>query len=286
MISLVIPTYNGLHLLKKYLLDNTKILTKNDELIIVDDASSDDTTAWLSKTLNLHAEGNKSGEYGTFELFSKYSDQDFTIKVIKNTHNLRFAASVNRAVQQAQEEYILLLNNDVAIADPQSCRDALLKVMTSSQKVFGVGCKEFQTHQDNQATGKNKLWFERGRFMHSADDSKTTGQTAWASGGSALFDRAKWLELKGFDLHFYPAYWEDIDLSFRAKCKDWQVWFCAEAVVYHHHETTNKQEFGSSGIAKISWKNGTYFTLKHAKGGQLIQFLLWWPYWQWRILKS
>ena len=52
--------------------------------------------------------------------------------------------------------------------------------------------------------GKNKLWFEKGIFCHSKADNFKSGETAWACGGSAMFDKKKWLKLGGFNKIYYP----------------------------------------------------------------------------------
>ena len=107
------------------------------------------------------------------------------------------------------------------------------------------------------------LWFQNGCFMHQKASDFTSGETAWVSGGSGLFDRERWLELGGFDERFAPAYWEDIDLSYRAKQKGWQVLFESKAIVFHKHESTHKQVFSSKDMENISWQHAAYFVRKH-----------------------
>ncbi|MCD8484488.1 glycosyltransferase [Candidatus Woesebacteria bacterium] len=46
-LSVVIPTFNGRHLLQKHLPDVVAMLRDGDEIVIVDDASTDDTAHWV-----------------------------------------------------------------------------------------------------------------------------------------------------------------------------------------------------------------------------------------------
>ncbi len=260
LVSVVIPTYNGRQLLEKNLPAVIACIDQGDEVVIIDDASTDDTVVWLNQT------------YGT----------DKRIRLLVNQHNLRFAASVNIAVKATENPYVLLLNNDV-----KPSPDVLLALLqhVADPAMFAIGCHESETHHGGQSAGKNKLWFAHGMFQHSRADEFSTGETGWASGGSALFDREKWLKLGGFDEIFYPAYWEDIDLSERARQRGWRVWFESMARVEHNHESTNADVFGQRKIAKMSWRNARIFTWRHANLGQRISFLIWLPYHlfrQWR----
>lgn len=281
-VSAVIPTYNGKALLEKHLDSVVATLGDGDELVLIDDASTDDTLEWLVSRFNFSSK-NQFDEYRLLEGTVERSGNKIALRVVNNTTNLRFAAAVNRGVEQAQGNLIFLLNNDVAPA--KNCRDQLL-TWFEDDLMFGVGCMEYLSELGGEQAGKNKLWFERGRFIHAKADSFESGQTAWVSGGSGMFDRQKWLQLGGFDPRFAPAYWEDIDLSFRARLRGWRVLFDAEAIVIHHHETTNYEVFGQSEIARVSWRNGSFFGWKHASFWQRLQILMWWPYWRLKKLRE
>ncbi|MBD3279301.1 MAG: glycosyltransferase, partial [Candidatus Pacebacteria bacterium] len=196
------------------------------------------------------------------------------VVVLVNQLNQRFAQNVNGGVKLASGELILLLNNDVK---PQSNILKYLLPHFQKENMFAVGCLELEPN--GVKGGKNKLWFERGMFHHARASDFNSGPTAWVSGGSGLFARDKWLELAGFDPDYAPAYWEDVDLSFRARKKGWQVWFEPKAVVEHHHESTNLAEFGQKKIAQISWQNAQQFVWKNGSLSQKLQHLLWQPWW-------
>lgn len=116
-------------------------------------------------------------------------------------------------------------------------------------------------------------------FIHSRAEDLRSGPTAWVSGGSGVFDKKKWLEIGGFDRLFYPAYWEDIDLSFQARKRGWKVLFEEKAVVDHNHETTNASVFGQRKMEQMSWRNANKFVWKNGDFWQKFAHILWKPYW-------
>ncbi len=293
-ISVVVPTYNGKHLLKKHLPSVLATMRSGDELLIVDDASTDDTAHWLKKAFQLK-EVNFDPEIDDLPakyfppvndmqlrvLFGKFAEaaKKIRVTVIRNKDNLRFAASVNLGFVLSSNRLVFLLNNDVS---PEPNVVEKLLPHFKDEEVFGVACLEYENNRDGEISGKNKLWFEKGLFWHSKADNFISGETAWVSGGSGMFDREKWLDLEGFDQRFYPAYWEDTDISFRAKKWGWKVLFEEEAVVYHQHESTNESVFGQKKIEEISWKHANAFAWKNGNLFQKLQHLLWKPYWAWK----
>lgn len=280
-VSVIIPTYNGLDLLKQNLASVLTMMRSDDEVLVIDDASTDISCDYLIQHYHL-TPYQKNAEYQSWQGNVVAAQKKVIFTLIKNHQNLRFAASCNRAAQLSEHPYLFLLNSDVQ--PEKNVLDFLLPHFADS-RVFAVGCHEIEAHLGNISGGKNILKFEKGLFSHQRSPEFSSGPTAWASGGSAIFDKTKWLELGGFDLDFYPAYWEDVDLSYRARRKGWQVLFEAQAIVHHNHETTNSSVFGQKQIQTISWRNAQAFTRKNSTWWQKLEYWLWWPYWHWRWRK-
>jgi len=274
-VSVVIPTYRGSVLMEKNLPSVLKSLRSGDEVVIVDDGGFKETLVWLKKKFEL----GKSAKKDDYTLYrGEYSQVKKKIDIIYviNHTTLRFAANSNRGVELARHPLIFLVNDDVSTHS-----DTVKKIVPyfKDKNIFAVGCLEFDHEHGGAKSGKNKLWFERGMFIHSKGDDLKPGKTAWASGGSAMFSRDKWLEIGGLDLAYYPAYWEDIDLSHMARKRGWQVLFEPAAKVDHNHETTNTDVFGQRKMEEMSWQHANIFTWKHADIWQKIAYLLWKPYW-------
>ena len=275
-VSVVIPSFNALPLLKKNLPAVTDSLRNNDELILIDDAGTDGSSKWFIKEFSCKSKEDKK-DYQLYSGSFKKKNKQIDIVLIKNKTNERFAKCVNRGIKEASGAYIFLLNNDVI--PNKNVLKFLLPHFTNDKKntLFAVSCHE--QNKEGMSGGKNKLWFEKGMFIHSRADNFKTGETAWAPGGSSLFSKKKWGELKGMSLDYHPAYWEDTDLSFRARKKGWKIMFEEDAKVKHFHETTNIDIFGKKRIEKISWRNSIIFLWKHANIWQKISHIIWKPYW-------
>lgn len=278
-VSVIIPSFNGRSLLEKNLPSVFTALQDDDEVIIVDDASRDDTLSWMQSTYSLiHDEcipNQTTGEPPHDLLCFSGVQKKRKIQVLVNQSNQRFGVSCNLGVQASHHEIILLLNNDVS--PTPGFLQPLLSHFNES-RVFGVGCKEIASAEGNREYGRSTAWFERGFYVHKRSDDQNGSDTAWVAGGSGAFRRSMWMELHGFDPDFKPAYGEDIDLSFRAQQRGWKTLFEPRSVVFHNHESTNASVFGQRNIEIMSFKNACLFMWKTAPLGEKIQHLFWLPY--------
>lgn len=272
-VSAVIPTYNGRRLLQKHLLSVFRSLRAGDELVVVEDTGPDDTVPWMLKRFSMRKETTPFSGIDLYRGKHTIGKKRIDITLVYNQKNQRFGETCNRGVRVAQHNLIFLLNSDVA--PHATCLQRLLPHFEDAS-VFGVGPLEIE---HGKKSGRNELWFERGMFIHSRAKRLTSGPTAWVSGGSGLFDKKKWEMIGGFDRLYYPAYWEDIDLSFQARKRGWKVLFEAKAVVDHNHETTNVTVFGKRKMDQMSWRNANKFVWKNGDVWQKIAHLLWKPYW-------
>lgn len=259
-VSVVIPTYNGRQLLEKHLPDVIKVLTKKDEIIIADDASTDDTIVWLES------------------IKETLQNAGISLRWVVNSKNMRFSATVNAGVEKAKHEYVFLLNNDVSPLTPDSI--SLLLSWFEDETMFAVGCAEItEKVPDARVSGRGTGNFRRGLAVHWYDPNQALSNTLWTTGGSMLFDRKKFLFLGGMDTLYYPAYEEDRDLSYRALKHGWKVYFDPRVRVLHQHESTNASVFGKKKMIDDSWKNQYLFVWKNITDPSfLLQHLFWLPY--------
>ena len=255
-VSVIIPNYNG----KNLLAQNLPKVIKNCpdcEIIVVDDGSTDDSVALVRKK------------------FKK-------VKVIANKKNLGFAKSVNIGTKASSADFILLLNTDVA---PQAnflkfALEHFNNQNSGGSALFAVALAD-QSHEREQVVvrGRGGAKFTRGFLNHFALNSES-GQTFWVSGGSGLFDKTKFLELDGFDPVFAPFYWEDIDLSYRARKQGYRCFFDSHAKVDHYHEEgAIKKTHSPSYIKTVAYKNQFLFVWKNISDYLMLTLhLLWLPY--------
>ncbi len=240
-ISIVIPNWNGRELLEKNLPYVVKVFEnkKNKvlEIIVVDDASSDESVKFLKKN---------------FE----------NVKVVVHKTNRGFAAAVNTGARTARGTLICLLNSDVLPSE--NCLQTINEDFEDS-KVFAVSL-----HEKGYGPAKGK--FTEGFIGHGGLSEKThVADSFWASGGSAAFRRSIWMELKGMDDDLLsPFYWEDIDLCYRAQKRGYKVLWDPRCIVEHHHESTVKK-LNQGWVARIRERNQLLFMWKNITSRNLLK---------------
>ncbi len=200
--SILIPSFNGLTLLKKHLPSVVKYSPGVDSITIVDDGSIDGTLEYLK---------------GHFP----------KVTVLHNPKNLGFTKSVNLGIEHISSDFVVLLNNDVE-PTPGYTQKAL---ELFDDTVFAVNFNE------TASSWPVVSWNGKLEYSRSQDKSRPY-LTAWASGGSAVFQKNIWKKLGGFDPVFSPGYWEDIDLGWRAWTAGYKIIFDPNSKVIHEHEST------------------------------------------------
>ena len=255
MISIIIPNFNGKELLKKNL---PKVLLAADywggkyEIIIIDDASRDDSVSFLKKTYP-------------------------QVKLITHKLNQKFTVSCNDGVSHAKGEIVILLNTDVIPSKN------FIKPLLSGFKetnVFAVGCREEAKINDKKVfSGRALGVFKRGFLVHKRAKNQDKKTTLWVATGSAAYRKNIWDKLGGLDSLYKPAYMEDIDISYRAQKAGYKVLFEPESLVTHQHETTNIKAIGKKGIKLAALKNQFIFVWKNITDKELlVSHFIWLPY--------
>ncbi len=234
-ISIVIPNWNGSELLKKHL---PKVIdsAQHAEIIVVDDASSDDSLELLRS-------------------------QFPAVGVIVKDHHEGFASTVNTGVASASGEIIILLNTDV---EPEK---NFLKPLIShfiDPSVFAVACMDKSFENGSIVLrGRGEAAWKKGFFVHWRGEIDKK-DTAWVSGGSGAFCKSIWEKLGGMDPLFNPFYWEDIDLSYRALKAGYRLVFEPHSIVRHFHEEGKiKQAYSSARVKQIAYRNQFIFIWKN-----------------------
>jgi GT2 family glycosyltransferase len=223
-ISVVIPSYNGRELLEKnlpFLLKALKNSGAEYEIIVVDDASQDDTLVFLAAHYPI-------------------------IKTLSNTQNMGFAPTINKGIYAASLDLVFLLNNDVQLST-----DYFLPLFAyfEDPTAFGVMGKIVGLN-DSRVQDAAKYPAYNGLSISGARNFEIEGAqppvpipSFMLSGANALIERQKLLILGGFNEIFAPFYWEDLDLSLRAWRLGWRCYYCPQAVCRHPASTTVKKYF-------------------------------------------
>lgn len=231
-VSVVVTCWNGKELLEKNLPYLIKASKNSDnrirEIIVVDDASTDDSVEFVRQ----HA-----------------------IKVIEHKNNLGYSAVCNSGVKAAGSELVVILNLDV-IPNDDFLKSALPHF--EDNKVFSVTFNEGKF-------GPGKLGWKNGFLeIEPTEISQSTCLTDWPNGGSSIFRKKVWEELGGMSEVFLPFYFEDIDLGIRARRNGYECLWEPMAKVEHVHEATiNKENFKEEYINSIKQRNHLLLTWKN-----------------------
>jgi GT2 family glycosyltransferase len=158
------------------------------------------------------------------------------VRYLRGETPLSFAAANNLAIQQAQGEYLLLLNQDVRL-DPQAVAElvtvaarrtdcaavaAKLRFWWAPRFLNGLG-NAVRDHSWGTDIGFGQL--DLGQF----DDLERLPSACFAA---ALIPRPAWQQVGPIDARF-PMYYEDSEWCYRARALGRQVYAAPRAVVYH-----------------------------------------------------
>ena len=237
-VSVVIPTYNGRALLEKNLPLLVRVLAEHPapvEIIIVDDASADDTGEFIGR---------------------RYPQVVF----LSNGENRGFAETINRGFRAARHEIVLALNNDILVEDGllrPLCRFDDPALFSVTPNMIDPARGESQSLTRVEA---GFCWF-KARNLQLRDLPVLDGEIPifFGSGGASFYDREKLLALDGFDPIYHPFYVEDVDLSYRAWKAGWKCLFEPSVTVYHETSSTILNLHRKRKIKFIGDRNRTLF---------------------------
>jgi GT2 family glycosyltransferase len=249
-ISVVIPNYNGKHLFEKYFEHNLNILSELEtdvQVIVIDDASTDDSVAYLK---------------------SKYSNQ---ITLIEKEVNSGFSNTCNLGIKEATNELIFLLNTDVTLE--KDYFEKLYKYFDRSD-TFGVMGRIIGMDDDliREAARSPKIMgrkIKSGDFFH-VNERESFTPTFYLSGAIALMDTKKLKSINGFNEMFNPYYGEDQELSIRAWRLGWKCYYEHDAVCRHEVSASTKIHNHKRAIKKIHFRNRYYVHFLHLYGADLL----------------
>lgn len=191
---------------------------KLEQIIVIDNASADDTVE---------------------QVRSMIMKEQVSIKLVENTVNTGFAPAHNQALSLSSSDYALVLNPDVRL-QPDYIEQIISYMEEDPQMGGATGLLLRQPATDTvDSTGLvlNSIWraFDRGAGDQ-AEKWKQSGSVFGPSGAAAIYRRTmiEDISVQGqfFDEDFF-AYKEDVDVAWRAQLLGWKSYYCAGAVGYH-----------------------------------------------------
>ena len=237
-VSIVIPNYNGKHFLETCLNSVFNQDIENQEVIVVDNGSTD----------------------GSLEYLKKYP----LVRVLALDKNYGFCGAVNAGIKAANSDYVILLNNDTEV-DKNFAKE-LLAAIKSDETIFSCSSKMIQyqdrTRMDDAGDYYCALGWAFGRGKGGLVENYDEPAEIFASCAGAAIYRKKMFETLGyFDEHHF-AYLEDIDVGYRAKINGYRNVYAPKAVVYHVGSGFSGSAHNAFKV-KLSSRNNVYLAYKN-----------------------
>ncbi|OBQ41537.1 MAG: hypothetical protein AN484_20735 [Aphanizomenon flos-aquae WA102] len=238
-IDIVIVNWNSQDYLRDCILSMSQIPKNINFSVIIVDNNSTDTSLENIENTNIN----------------------LSLTILKNNRNLGFAKACNQGATVNKSEYLLFLNPDTRLCH-NSIQEAIEFLANPDNSDIGIcgvqllnnggsishSCSRFPSPKCTLATifGLQYLFpktFPK-QLMLEWDhcNSRTVDQVM---GAFFLIRRSLFEELEGFDERFF-VYFEEVDLSWRAKLKGWNSYYLSDAQVYHKGGGTTENIRGIS----------------------------------------
>lgn len=217
-VAVVILNWNGKRYLEKFLPSVLASSYPNLEIVVGDNASTDQSLIFIRTTYP-------------------------SIRIISNSKNLGFAGGYNEVLRQVDGDYYVLLNSDVEVTE--HWLEPVIELMETDGSIVAAQPKILSYNNKSEfeyagAAGgfldRFGYAFCRGRLFDAVEKDKGQYNQAteifWASGAAFFIRKAVWDESGGFDADFF-AHMEEIDLCWRLKNKGFKIMYCPASQVYH-----------------------------------------------------
>jgi hypothetical protein len=236
-VSVIIVTCNNKKILAQCLNSVTAVDYENIEIIVIDNGSSDGTSKFVSEHFPY-------------------------VKLVRSNKNLGYAAGNNLGMKNANGTYLILLNDDT-IVEPQFI-DRLVRAMEAEPRAALGSCKIYMIRGKTLLyaggyTDKRGYPVMRGCGEEDVGKYDMVEEVEWAS-GACMIIRSEYLQYIGFLDESFHFYYEDTDLSFRARRLGYKVIYIPNAVIRHIGSTTTQRHWR---YQVFSSRNHIRFLLRH-----------------------
>jgi N-acetylglucosaminyl-diphospho-decaprenol L-rhamnosyltransferase len=228
---------------------------------VVDNSSADDPTVWLA------------AEFPTVAVRRMPNDG---------------LASFNRIARELTSRVLVLLNNDIKLAD--DAIDPLVAPLLDSEEaadddepifLTAPRCTLFDsvTHEGFQTSVVLRRGLVTATSLFAGSESIAHRSGPTASAGAALaVDRRIFCALGGFDPLYLPGRIEDLDFAFRGFSAGYRAVYVPESHAQHRGCATFGRVFGSSGSDRMALRNTLLFQWKHLRAfSHRAAYLAWLP---------
>jgi GT2 family glycosyltransferase len=250
-IALIILNWNGLKDTLACLESTENIDYPNVETIIVDNGSTDGSSAVIRKR------------------FPK-------ITLIENTTNLGFAEGNNVGIRYALKHdasYIFLLNNDTVV-DPQIL-NAFLQTFAEHPEAGILGAKIYLFDHKDTLDHLGGMWNSRSasfdlignRMIDTPDQFQHPQEIDYVCGAALIAKRSVWETVGLLEPKFFLI-WEESDFCFRARRSDFKTLTCPQAKIRHK---VSASFVGKPHSTYFWWRNRLFWIERNCSRAEKIK---------------
>ena len=171
------------------------------------------------------------------------------VRVVELGENLGFGRAINRAVEEAPGDPVILLNND-AVPEPRFVEALLDRLGEGVDSVAGVLLQERAPELIDSAgvvADSTLMGFD---YLHGepVDAAGSAPAPLGPTGGAALYRRGAFAAVGGFDERIF-LYFEDLDLALRIAANGGRCRLAPEARALHAYSAS----LGAASARKYAW---------------------------------
>jgi GT2 family glycosyltransferase len=255
-VTIVVPSWNGRHLLEKSLPSITRQGRAAARILVVDNGSTDGTVEYLS---------------------SEWPG----VECIGLPENLGFAAAANAGIRAVSTPFVALVNNDVELED--GWLDAMVEALEHDPGAGYAAGKmmSFFERDTIDDTGTVFTWYatswNRGKGELDTGQYDSPGYVFGACAGAALYRSHAFERVGPFDEDFF-AYAEDTDWALRAQLLGIRCRYTPSAVSYHMGQATSRRM--PQLTLRLGFRNTVYLVVKSFPASELVRnaprLAYWW----------
>ncbi len=240
LVSIIILTYNNLHLTEQCLNSIYRYPTyPHFELIVVDNASTDGTRAYLKELA-----GNKEN-----------------VKLIFHDQNVGFARGVNTGIKAAEGEYVVILNNDTVVT--RGWLNKLIRYLEKDRTIGMVGpVTNLAGNEARIETSYSNLEeMEQFAQRYTREHENSYFEIDTLAMFCVAMRKTLFAEVGFLDEQFEIGMFEDDDFALRVKNRGYKI-ICAEDVFVHHFHNASFKLMGEQKYQEIFTANRRRFEEK------------------------
>lgn len=217
MISVVLVNWNGKRFLAECLQSIAGQTYQPQEILIVDNASTDGSQEWLLR-----------------------EQPHYSYQLQMNTTNLGYCGGANLGIRQTHGKYVVVVNPDVMFE--VTFLERLLAVAEQNEN-FGILTGKLlrfdrrTIDSTGQFLRRNLSPLERGYGEPDNGQYEQPGPVFSACGAVAWYRRTMLEDIQLHGEYFdesYFAFYEDLDIGWRAQLLGWKAYYTPTAVAYHY----------------------------------------------------